>query len=167
MEKEVIQDARRDLYLALLGCGVITLGSLIRIPYQPVPFTLQTLALFILALTQSPKQAFASSICYLLCATIGLPVLGGKINFLWMTGKCGGYLLAFPIASYLMARLAQKWPPLFSLICGQVVIFTLGWIWLIPFLGVKAAFTKGVLIFIPSGFFKMFAAIAYVKWRNR
>src|SRR5690349_17285292 len=90
---------------ALLGAALITFCSFIKIPLYPVPFTLQTLAIYILALTQGPKQAFASTLCYLVCATVGLPVFGGRINPAWIFGKCGGYLVGFPIAAYCMAKI--------------------------------------------------------------
>lgn len=151
----------------LFGCALITLGSYIRVPLIPVPFTLQTLALFILALTQTPKQALSSSLCYLLCATCGLPVLGGAANCFWIMGKSGGYLIAFPIASYVMARVKQSAPPFIALLSGQLIIFFLGWAWLVPFLGGDAAFLKGVAIFIPSAILKALSALAFVKWRNR
>ncbi len=152
---------------ALFGCAWIILGAYVRVPLVPIPFTLQTLALFILALSQSPKQAAASSLCYLLCATCGLPVLGGAANCLWILGKSGGYLIAFPIASYVIAKVRERVHPLFALLIGQIILFALGWVWLIPFLGAYAAFLKGVLVFIPSAIFKGLAALAFVKWRNR
>src|SRR5262245_59881739 len=80
--------------LSLLGCVFISICSLVKISFYPVPFTFQTFAIFVLALIQSPKQAFASCVCYLLCATIGLPVLCGKSNAFWFMHKCGGYILS-------------------------------------------------------------------------
>ncbi len=162
-----LNEEMRFLGLSLLGCGLITIGSLIRIPFSPVPFTLQTLAIFILALTQSPKQAFASVVCYLLCATVGLPVLDGKVNMLWIAGKSGGYLVAFPMAAYAIALLRQKCPAIIALFCGQALILLFGWIWLAAFIGPSAAFIKGVAIFIPSALCKAFAALAFVKGRQQ
>lgn len=169
MQKEISiyeNELIRFVMLAILGCGLITLGSLIRIPFYPVPFTLQTFALFIIGLKQNPKQAFASAVCYLICATVGLPVLGGKINTLWMTGPCGGYLIAFPVAAYLIAHLRQRGMVLGALFWGEAVIFALGWIWLVPFVGEQEALIKGVLIFIPSGVLKALAAVAFVRRGN-
>ncbi|HEX2583298.1 MAG TPA: biotin transporter BioY [Chlamydiales bacterium] len=172
MEKSVLNanlfnEEIRFIGLTFLGCGLMTLGSLIRIPFIPVPFTLQTLAIFIWALTQSPKQAFASAVCYLLCATAGLPVLDGKANPLWIAGKCGGYLVAFPIAAYGIARMRQAGLASLGLLSGQALILFCGWIWLAAFIGAKAALVKGVLIFIPSAVCKALAALAFVRWRKQ
>ncbi len=156
------------LYLTCLGCALITVCSFIRIPFYPVPFTLQTFAVFILALTQSPKQAAASVLCYLLCATIGLPVFGGKANPLWIVGKCGGYLISFPLAVYLTAKLAQTRSPWIALLCGQAVIYAFGLVWLIPLFGISCAWMKGVLFFLPSDMIKNFLAIQLTAaWRKR
>lgn len=157
----------KSVGLALFGCVLITLGSFVKIPLYPVSFTLQTFAIYILALTESPKQAFDSALCYLLCATIGLPVLCGHANPFWIIGKSGGYLVAFPIAAYCIAQMRQKQSPLLALLCGQAVIFSLGFIWLVSLFGFYLAFTKGVLIFIPSELLKMLAAIGIAKWSNR
>src|ERR1700733_6110656 len=123
----------RFICISLPGCCLITLCSLVKIPFYPVPFTLHTLAIFILAFTQTPKQALGSVLCYLVCGTLGFPVFAGKVNALWFMGKCGGYYIAFPIATYLTARLAQRWPRLLAALCGQFIIFALGFLWLIPF----------------------------------
>ncbi|MGD0665155.1 MAG: biotin transporter BioY [Rhabdochlamydiaceae bacterium] len=141
---------------ALFGAALITLGSMMRVPLYPVSFTLQTLAVFFVGLTQTPKQAAASGVCYLLCASAGLPVLGGHANPLWLVKKCGGFLLAFPIGAYLIARLRKR--PLLALLCGSAVIFTLGWIWLAYFFGAKVALMQGVLIFLPSEALKIILA---------
>ncbi len=144
--------------LSILGCGLISIASLVKIRFIPVPFTLQTMAIFILAFTQSPKQALGSVMCYLVCASIGLPVFCGKSNSLWMMGKCGGYLLAFPIAAYLTAKI-KSFSPLLAFICGQLVIYLIGFLWLIPFVGPATAFMKGVIFFIPSDLLKGMAAL--------
>jgi biotin transport system substrate-specific component len=151
----------------IFGCTLLTLGSLIRVPLNPIPFTLQTLALFILSLTQSPKQAATSSICYLLLATCGLPVLSGVINWTWFVGKSGGYLLAFPLAAYVVAKLRQTIHPLIALLAGQLIIFLLGWVWLALFLGPYPALIKGVLILFPSAIFKGLAAYTLIRRRKR
>lgn len=156
------------IFLAVLGSGLITLGSLIKIPFIPVPFTLQTLAIFILGLTQSPRLAMGSAICYLLWGSFGLPVFAGRANPLWVAGPCGGYLIAFPIAAYLIAKLQQTIHPFLAILSGQIVIYFIGFLWLIPFVGFTIAFTKGVLFFIPSGLFKNVVALLITNiWRKK
>lgn len=157
----------RNSCLVLLGCIFITLSSLVKLPFYPVPFTLQSWAIMMLGLIQTPKQAFASALCYLLCATAGLPVLCGNSNSLWIAGKCGGYLIAFPIAAYLIAKLKQKIHPILAILLGQVVIFAFGFIWLIPLFGCWVALMQGVVLFIPSDLLKNLVAFALVdQWKR-
>lgn len=80
----------------ILGSLFLTLGSQIEVLIGIVPVTMQTLAIFLLALFQGGQKAFLSTCLYLGLATVGLPVLSGwSVNPLWMVGSCGGYLVAF------------------------------------------------------------------------
>lgn len=152
---------------SLIGCGLITLCSLVKIPLFPVPFTLQTFAISILALTQSPKQAYSSVICYLLLASLGFPVLCGHANPFWILGKSGGYLAAFPIAAYVSSSIAQKSSKMGALLVGQFLIYLMGFIWLVPFFGATVALTKGVLLFIPADLLKNVMALSLVSaWKR-
>lgn len=152
------------ILLAFLGCSLITLCSWVKIPFYPVPFTLQTLAISLLALTQSPKQAFASVLCYLGLASLGLPVLCGKANPLWLCGISGGYLIGFPMGAYLASKLSQRWHPVLALLCGQALVYLLGFVWLVPLFGAKASFIHGVAFFLPSELLKIVAAWGISRW---
>jgi biotin transport system substrate-specific component len=155
------------LTLALCGAFWITLGSLVKIPLYPVSFTLQTLVIYLLALTQKPKIAFSSALCYLLCGMVGLPVFCGHANPLWILGKSAGYLAAFPIAAYSIAQLRQTHSEIIALFCGMLIMFSLGFLGLLPFFGWQVALIKGVLIFIPSELLKILAALHYLKGGRR
>lgn len=157
----------RSIGLTILGCCLIALCSQVKIPTQPVPFTLQTLAISLLALTQSPRQAFASVLLYLACGSAGLPVFAGKANVLWILGKCGGYLVGFPLAAFLTSSIARTRSPYLAVVMGQFVIYTLGFVWLIAYCGPITALCKGVLIFIPSDFLKNLLAIALARYARK
>lgn len=165
-----ISSAKQEIIYGLAGSVFIAFCSSITIPIQPIPFTLMTLALFIIALTQSPRAGFLAALFYLIEATVGLPVLG-RVDPLWFMGKTAGYLVAFPIATYLMSYLASKNPSIihqiFSLVAGQIVIYLLGFAWLSTFIGIKLAFIHGVAIFIPSAIFKIAFALGFSKFRNK
>lgn len=155
----IIHQAKDNSFISnaiamVLGSLLLTVGSCIKIPFYPIPFTGHTLVLFILALTQSPKNAAGSALFYLLWASMGLPVLGGISNPLWFIGKSAGYLLSFPIAAYCIAVFAQIKPSWLAICMGQLVIFICGFFGLLPFVGVSIALTKGVLFFLPSAFVK-------------
>ncbi len=157
----------REVGIPILGCLFITVGAFIKIPFYPVPFTLQTFALFIIALTQSPRQAFQSTCSYLLLATLGLPVFCWHANPYWWMGKCAGYLWAFPIAVYWIAKIKSQIGHFLATVSGCALILLFGTVWLIPFVGVKAAVAKGLICFIPCELSKVLVAIALVKWRQQ
>ena len=155
-----------QIKLALLGSLFIALCSIFPIPVKPVPFSLQTMAIFMIALTQSPKVAFLSTIFYLTEATLGMPVLAKElVNPLWFIGKTAGYLFSFPIAAYVISYLSSKYPStifkVFSLLLGQAIIFLCGFGYLSLFIGVSLAFQYGVVIFIPTAIFKIGLAIGF------
>ncbi len=155
--------------MTIFGACFLALCSWIRIPFYPVPFTLQTFAVFVLAFTLRPGLAFSSVIAFLIMGTCGVPVFGAKINALWITGKCAGYLVAFPIAAYLVSKLLEKgYSVVVASLVGQTLIFGLGYCWLSTFFGAKLAFTYGVMPFIFSDIAKIFAAygVSKVLWRR-
>ena len=93
----------------ILGGLFLTLGAQIEVPIGIVPVTMHTLAVFLLALFQGSQKAFLSASLYLGLATVGLPVLSGwSVNPLWMVGSCGGYLVAFPLAAYVIGKMVER-----------------------------------------------------------
>ena len=153
---------------SLLGAGLIALSALIRIPFYPVSFTLQTFAVLVLGLTQRPSQAFGSTIAYLLAATAGLPVLtGGLANMLWIVGPTAGYLAAFPLAATLISSLKNKIHPLLAIFCGQALIFACGFAWLASLIGAPLAWYNGVLLFLASDALKAIVAFSGLSlWKK-
>lgn len=156
----------KENWIPIFGSALITLGALIKIPFYPVPFTLQTLALYMIALTQSPKQAFYSANTYLLLATLGVPVFFFQANPYWWMGKCAGYLWAFPIASYWMAKMRSKIGNLFALMLGGLFILLVGFAWLIPFIGPSKAAIHGLFSFIPCELAKILIACSFIQRRT-
>ena len=154
MDTTLSQRATTTLFSILTGCCLIMVCSLIKIPFYPVPITMHTFAIFVLGLTQPPRTAFGSALLYLMI---------GTMNPLWIIGKCGGYYLSFPIAAYVISATAKKISPYLAIFCGQCVIYLLGFLWLAPFVGVRIAFVKGVVFFIPSAIIKTFLAVKVVR----
>lgn len=162
----ISKEQTRALRVPILGCGLLILGAWIKFPFYPVPLTLHTFALFLLALTQSPRQAFYSTSLYLVLATMGIPVFFLHSNPFWWVGKCGGYLWAFPMAAYGMAKLRAKVGNLLALVLGSLWILLCGFAWLIPFVGPSMAWKQGLLVFIPSELVKILVASTLIKWRR-
>ncbi|MCP5509567.1 MAG: biotin transporter BioY [Chlamydiales bacterium] len=148
-------------FQALSGCVWIALCSLIWVEHSPVSFTMQSFGLMLVAFYQKPEVAFLSGLFYLIAASIGLPVLCGESIPLWFFSPSGGYLMGFPVAMYLISRFASH--QMGAVILGHIAIYTLGFIWLAHFIGMKTAFVNGVLLFIPTGIAKGLLVITIVK----
>lgn len=165
------QVKKKEALYALYGSVFVALCSLIAIPVKPISITMQVLALFILALTQSPKVCFAALAFYLVEATLGLPVLCGHSNPLWFMEPSAGYLIAFPFAGYVIAKCIEKRSTVvrqfLGMVSGLSLIYLVGGLWLANFIGFSSAFALGVLFFIPFDLIKMGLAIEIVKYMKR
>lgn len=159
----------------VVGMAVLTaVGAQIEIPHHPVPFTLQTLFVLLAGGLLGPRNGFLSMSAYLVAGLVGLPVFSqfgsGVAKFM---GPTGGYLLAFPVAAFvvgtLTARRQEIWWTAIALFAGLLVIFTLGTL----HLGVTyasswgEAFSAGFLIFSWWDVVKLTAATSILAGLQR
>ena len=85
----------KDCILVALFSALICVSSFITIP-SPVPFTLQTLAIFCSLTVLGGKRGLLSVILYIFLGIIGLPVFSGFSGGLGhLTGATGGYITGF------------------------------------------------------------------------
>lgn len=171
--------AARAAILILAGVCLMTLGAKVQIPFWPVPVTLQTLALPLIAAAYGPRLAFFTMLAYLGAGIAGIPVFAGTPPGIagpaYFLGGTGGYLVAYPIAAYVIGALsegaANRSPVrLFAaMVAGGVIIFAMGFVWLAFFaqlasgatgLGAMTALEKGVVPFIIADLFKYALATA-------
>lgn len=124
------------------------------IPYQPVPFTLQTLVVLLAGAFLGARNGAASQLLYLMAGVAGLPVFaGGAIGLTVLLGPTGGYLLAFPVAAALIGLLLDEKRSLLrtvlAMAAGLFVIFAVGTLYLYATLlhSWSAAVTAGFLVF--------------------
>jgi biotin transport system substrate-specific component len=150
-----IEDSVVSQMLWITAFAALTaVGARIEIPHQPVPFTMQTLAVLLAGALLGPRNGFLSQILYLLAGIAGLPVFAaGAIGFAKIVGPTGGYLLAFPVAAFVTGMLVTMrrtmvWS-FFSMAMGLLVIFTSGTLHLYAFYvkPLSSAFSAGFLIF--------------------
>lgn len=142
----------------------------IPLPFTPVPLSLQTLGVAVLAIFLGKHGAPLAIITYLLQATLGFPVLaGGVANPLWMIGPRAGYLLAFAVSSYVLAKLLERhsckflfktWL-IFSV--NETIILLIGSLWLSLFVGLEKAFYMGLLPFVPGALIKITLATSLLR----
>jgi biotin transport system substrate-specific component len=145
--------------------------------FTPVPLTLQTFAVLLLGLTLSPTAAFAALTLYLAEGAAGLPVFSphGPGGLLQIVGPTGGYLLSYPFAAALTARMAKRFRSSFgiytlSAAVGSVAILALGASWLALALHESPATTLKLAVwpFLPGDALKVCAAAGVamgLRWR--
>jgi biotin transport system substrate-specific component len=153
--------------VVLAGSVAMAAGSWASIPMVPVPMTLQTLALFAIAGLAGPRLTFEIVLVWLLEAAMGLPVLsGGGSGLQSFVGPSGGFLLGMLAAGPWAAWLVQRFPGLLRmaaiLALGHAVVLLCGWAWLAAGSDPMAAFTGGVLPYIPGAVIKSIAAALIV-----
>jgi biotin transport system substrate-specific component len=97
----------------VLSFSILTaISAQISIPIKPVPFTLQTMIVLLAGAFLGAKNGAYSQLIYICLGAIGLPVFAqtadGTMGLARLIGPTGGYLLAFPVAAYLVGYLTEK-----------------------------------------------------------
>jgi len=101
---------RRALAIGL-GALLVALAAQVRVPlpFTPVPVTLQDLAVLVVGGVLGATAGAAAMVAYLALGILGLPVFsGGGGGLPWLFGPTGGYLLAFPVAAFVMGLVASR-----------------------------------------------------------
>ena len=155
--------ARRVALVA--GFALLTaLGAQVRIrlPFTPVPITLQTFFVLLGGLTLGGGLGAGAQVLYLVLGALGVPVFaGGALGFASLVGPTGGYLVGFVLGAWLVGQLARGVDPrdpraelrvLGILAVGTVIIYVSGAYWLarVMGLGLRPALAAGVLPFVPG-----------------
>lgn len=145
----------RDAMLITGGALFTTLGAQITIPWQPVPFTLQTLSVMLCGLTLGSRKGMLSQLLYIGLGAIGIPVFAqGKFGLQPIMGATGGYIVSFALVAAVLGWLAERnWTktPLrtgAAMIIGSVVTLGIGAAWLSTSIGAKGALLAGVVPFL-------------------
>ena len=105
VKKIEVNKVVKIILLALLGTLLLTISAKIKIPFYPVPMTMQTFVVLFLGIALGPKIGLLTVSLYLFEGIFGLPVFAGTpekgIGFAYFIGPTGGYLVGFLVATYL------------------------------------------------------------------
>ena len=95
----------KNLFIALLGTVVLAISSKIKIPFYPVPMTMQTFVVLFIGIAFGWRLGIATVLLYLFEGIIGLPVFSGTpekgLGITYFTGPTMGYLLGFLVTVFL------------------------------------------------------------------
>lgn len=107
-----VTSGTRDIALIATFATLIAVCALlpsIAVAGIPTPITLQTFGVMLAALVLGAKRGSLAVLLYLVVGAAGLPVFsGGKAGFAVFMGPTVGYLLAFPIAAFLIGLVSER-----------------------------------------------------------
>lgn len=152
--------------LVVAGSILMAVSSKISVPFWPVPMTMQTLALFLIAAAYGRNLAVATMLLYLAEGAIGLPVFAKGGGLAYLAGPTAGYLLAYPVAAAVVGWAADRGYDrnpfrLFgAMLVGEIVILSLGAAWLGYLFGLDKALAAGVGPFVVVDLVKIALASA-------
>ena len=133
----------RDMTCTALFTALIAVCSQISIP-TPVPFTLQTLAIFIAGGLLGRKRATLSVAVYILLGVVGIPVFSGFSGGLKaLFGVTGGYIIGFLFTAYAVGFICEKfgrklWMLAVSMAVGLAGCYLFGTVWFMVVYAQKA-----------------------------
>jgi len=165
MEAVKSQNSRILKYILVifLGSILLTISSKIKIPFYPVPMTMQTFVVLFLGMSFGYRVGLATVSLYLVEGIIGLPVFSNSpekgVGFVYFTGPTMGYLIGFLFATFLAGYFNFKGNILnnfIKLLISVSTIYILGIFWLGSLIGWdKPIIQLGVTPFLLAELFKI------------
>ena len=158
-----LQKTLKYFLVIFLGTILLTLSAKIKIPFYPVPMTMQTFLVIFFGIAFGYKIALATVGLYLLEGILGLPVFSNSpergIGLAYFTGPTMGYLIGFLFACFFASFIKKDDNYLiifFKLILSVSAIYILGILWLGTLIGWdKPIFELGVMPFLIAEIFKI------------
>ena len=158
-----IQKVLKTFVLIFLGTVALTISAKLKIPFYPVPLTMQTFVVLFLGMAFGYKIGFATVGVYLLEGIIGIPVFSNSpekgVGLIYFTGPTMGYLIGFLSAVFFSGYLNFKKNIfiIFSkLIFSVSTVYFFGVLWLGTLIGWnKPILELGVTPFLLAELFKI------------
>ena len=149
--------------ITIVGTILITISAKVKIPFYPVPMTMQTFVILLIGITFGYKIGLATVTLYLFEGIIGLPVFANSpekgIGVAYFIGPTMGYLIGFLVAVYFSGSFKYDKGLIntfLKLIFSVSFIYILGLIWLGTLIGWdKPIFKLGAQPFLLAELFKI------------
>ena len=151
------------LLIVFLGSLLLTISAKIKIPFYPVPMTMQTFVVVLMGITFGWRLGVATISLYLFEGIIGLPVFAGTpekgIGLVYFIGPTMGYLIGFLFATFFAGYLNLKknmFIVFLKLIFSVSIIYIFGILWLGTLIGWnKPILELGLIPFLLAEIFKI------------
>ena len=153
----------KSLIIIFLGSILLAISAKIKIPFYPVPMTMQTFVVLFLGVSFGYKIGVATVALYLIEGIIGLPVFSNSpergVGLVYFTGPTMGYLIGFLSACFIASfvKSNESYFIIFlKLILSVSTIYILGILWLGTIIGWnKPILSLGVYPFLLAEIFKI------------
>jgi len=163
IKKIELNKIAKVILIAVLGTLLLTISAKIKIPFYPVPMTMQTFVVLFLGITLGPRIGLLTISLYLFEGIFGLPVFAGTpekgVGLVYFTGPTMGYLIGFLVAVYFSGSFKYDKGLIntsLKLIFSVSFIYIFGLIWLGTLIGWdKPIFKLGAQPFLLAELFKM------------
>jgi biotin transport system substrate-specific component len=162
-----VSRAVRAVILVLAGTAILAISAKVKVPFWPVPMTLQTLAVLLIGAAYGSRLAVATVIAYIAEGVIGLPVFTNTppavAGPLYMLGPTAGFIMSWVVVAAIVGLAADRgWDrsPLrlgAAMLIAVIVQFAIGFAWLawlaqlpngVSGIGAAKAFAGGVAPFL-------------------
>ena len=177
VKKIDLSNISKKIFLVVFGTLLLTVSAKIKVPFYPVPMTMQTFVVVLIGITMGWKLGLTTILIYLFEGAIGFPVFAGTpekgIGITYMMGPTGGYLVGFILSVFIagFVNLNKNIFVKFLLILLSISsIYLVGVPWLAYLAGWEIAYVWGIKNFILAEFFKIailaMSAEKLVKFRK-
>ena len=177
---ELVQIIKQNKFLkyflyVLIGSTLLTISAKIKLPFYPVPMTMQTFMVLLIGVLLGSKLGAATILFYLLEGILGLPVFSNSpekgIGLIYFTGPTMGYLIGFIFACYFAGYIKINDNYLIILIklfFSVSIIYIFGLLWLGNLIGwEKPIFELGAKPFLLAEIFKIILLVIMCKYLTR
>ena len=158
----------------MIGSIILAISSKIKIPFYPVPMTMQTFVVLLIGIMFGWKMGLATISLYLFEGVIGLPVFSGTpekgIGMVYFTGPTMGYLLGFLVAVFFAGKFSYNNNLIINFLklsFATSFIYLLGMLWLGYLIGWdKPIFKLGAQPFLLAELLKVLLATFVARQIN-
>ena len=158
-----VEKAIKIILISVVGTILLTISAKVKIPFYPVPMTMQTFVILLIGITLGYKIGLATVTLYLLEGIVGLPVFANSpekgIGLIYFIGPTMGYLIGFIISVYFAGLFKYDKGIIntfLKLVFSVSFIYIFGLIWLGILIGWdKPIFKLGAQPFLLAELFKV------------
>tara|TARA_B100000963_G_C22603633_1_gene661450 strand:+ start:613 stop:1164 length:552 start_codon:yes stop_codon:yes gene_type:complete len=164
----------KSIFITLIGTVILAISSKVKIPFYPVPMTMQTLVVLLIGIGFGWKLGVTTIALYLFEGILGLPVFSGTpekgVGLVYFTGPTMGYLIGFLVAVFFAGKFSygkNVFINFLKLAFATSFIYIFGILWLGNLIGwEKPIFQLGAQPFLLAELFKILLvtfSINYIK----